>query len=77
MTVKQFTEMIDLEGLDSRPKIVLAVDDDREVITNDYNMYDRFQVAAYGNWKIASVAAIDTNHYEINIATTPRQPIIE
>lgn len=77
MTVKQFTEMIDLERLDSRPKIVLAVDDDREVITSDYNMYDRFQVAAYGNWKVASVAAIAAHHYEINIATTPRQPIIE
>lgn len=49
MTVKQFTDMIDQEGSESRPKIVLAVEDDREVITNDYNMYDRFQVAAYGN----------------------------
>lgn len=77
MTVKQFTDMIDLEGLETSPKIVLAVDDDREIITSDYNMYDRFQVAAYGNWKIASVAAIAANHYEINIATTPRQPIIE
>lgn len=44
MTVKQFTNMIDLEGLETRPKIVLAVEDDREVITSDYNMYDRFRL---------------------------------
>lgn len=77
MTVKQFTDMIDQEGLDTLPEIMLAVDADRDVITSNYNMYDLFQVAAYGNWKIASVAAVGANKYQLNIATTPRQPIIE
>ncbi|MCD8159872.1 MAG: hypothetical protein LUE61_01530 [Clostridiales bacterium] len=69
MNVKTFASMI-LDPGDSQLTIKLAKDPTAgyEIITQ-YHPNDPYDIAAFGDWKIANITAVTENYFELIIET--------
>lgn len=72
MNVKQLVNMIYKEDL--QIKITVGYGEDFNT-TLDIN--NPFHLEAYGKFKVDTFRALNSDSYEINIATTPCKPIVE
>ena len=74
MNIRTFTSMI---NRDNSEPISISITYAGAIVCNSYNPLDPFQSAAYGNFKVNTFVAMNYNEYQIDIATTPQNPIIE